>query len=305
MFQILLLWVALLAVYVSLFIPLMFKDILIVESKTSSIPAVQVNNPTQSTFDVFGQTVQAASVTASAASASQQLFDAFSAPLHNPGQAQKSVKDSIMSMYASSPSTAKPSVPSPKHATFGDFATYQQTPAAPAPFGFAIDSAALSAATSIPVKSETFDPFNSLVETKTATSNQTFDAFASSSSSTSKAATSSTSGKPVVNLLDDFEKVEDSFGDFTGKSTAPLTGGTFSDFNSVAINSKPAEPAFGEFNDFTSASYTAPATATSTLALPEHSRASTGFGDTHSPSKGMPVNFASLPPIEDGWSSFQ
>jgi hypothetical protein len=267
---------------------------------TSTIPAVKVAPASQSTFDAFGLS------SSQTASASHQLFDAFSTPAPNPGQAQKSFKESIMSMYATSPSTSIPAA-LPQES----IAAVQQ--GIPSKYG-------ISAVASQPVKpnNQPFDPFGSIGMKSNTTSDIPFDAF-SSLNLTNPTSSTSPIAPPVssignnfnaVNLLDDFEpsnskpvvstenngkmnlnpqpSIMDDFTDFT---SAPVSTNTSSQGGIIPISS-------GNISDDFSLS-------TNIEPLPNHSRVSTGFKDLQSPSKATPVNFANLPPIEDGWSSFQ
>ena len=275
---------------------------------TSTIPAVKVAPASQSTFDAFGLS------SSQTASASHQLFDAFSTPAPNPGQAQKSFKESIMSMYATSPSTSIPAA-LPQESSILGLAAVQQ--GIPSKYG-------ISAVASQPVKpnNQPFDPFDSIGMKSNTTSDIPFDAFSSLNLKTNPTSSTSPIVPPVssignnfnaVNLLDDFEP-------FNSKPAVS----TESTLNNGKMNLNPQPSIMDDFTDFTSAPVSTNTSSqggiipissgdisddfslsTNIEPLPNHSRVSTGFKDLQSPSKATPVNFANLPPIEDGWSSFQ
>ena len=238
------------------------------------------------------------------------MFDAFSTPAPDSAQRQKSLKDSIMSMYASSPSASKPPSMAPQESGFGDFSAFQQGSSSKSN-----DTATVSQAVSEPA-TQAFDPFKSHAGKNDGIP---FDTFSSLNLMNNQVSATSAAGPPasliginsnVVNLLDDFETLKSSD---PSVSTEPLS-------NTGKIILKHM-PAVNDFTDFVSAPVTSPSKSVqswsnatshsnntgesfSSVPLPDHSRTSTGFADLQI-SKGTPVDFSNLPPIEDGWSSFQ
>lgn len=330
------------------------------EVATKSVPSAIVNGAPAASQNATLISVPAAQGGLdSNRSASQQLFEAFAAPPSNntQQQAQKSFKDSIMSMYSSSPTTGKPPATTPQQNTFGDFSAFQSAPPVasnpptssvnPPPTFDAFSS--LTSTTSANVGSsgiptdlfsapinnqgpaKTVDPFASLTSATSAPlaskASQPFDAFASLSinpapvpATTSNSAfggLSTLSNSGFVNPSLAKKDADDGFGDFTTAAPIqPVSKPIADNFASVS-NDKPQTSSSSGWtmpnNDTRETGWTTPlqssipsASAAAPLqsTLPDHSRASTGFGDVQT-NNVKPVTLSTLPPIDDPWSDFQ